>query len=383
MAAEECTAASPTPHSWWDLHPANSLSSWTSSTTNTTSWLHHHQNSTNSASNCDQDDVSISTSLTNASNHSGLTVESSGGGRQPLDQPAVVPPPSNDLIGEHASDNHLWSHVLSSVGRNGDLRSNGPDVGENLFEAMSSKSTSAGFFEPACEYLKKIDGNWEFPNSSVFNNFIKNLDGYDTSTDHDHQSSNESDQRLTKLSNLVSNWSIAPPDPQVNPQFNPKSSHDHISLTSNSVENYSQQLPAFCGMATTKNPVFVSCYGNGNHYHDVKMETQSIDMEAPTSYFRRAFKGTNSNGYHRHNNLINNSEADNFYGSMSHNSPCTYSRLSKPLVDIHTSNPSFRPSNLSDCKKQGLLQAANSLQVKLNNINPSKYYIIFTIYLQT
>ena len=113
MAAEECTATSPTPHSWWDLHPASSFSSWTSSTTNTISWLHHHQKPTNSSSNCDQDDVSISTSFTNASNHSGLTVESSGGGRQLVDQPAVVPPPSNDLIGEHASDNQLWSHVLS------------------------------------------------------------------------------------------------------------------------------------------------------------------------------------------------------------------------------------------------------------------------------
>ncbi|XP_022734637.1 uncharacterized protein LOC111288134 isoform X2 [Durio zibethinus] len=360
MAAEESSAT-------WDLHPAN-----------TTSWLHHHQNPTNSASNCDQDDVSTSTnSLANASNHSGLTLDSSARGRH-VDRPAVVPPPSSDLIGEHASDNdHLWSHVLSSVRSNGDLR-NGPDVGETLFEVISSKSTSAGIFESCCDYLKKIDGNWEFPDSSLFNNFIKNLNGYDTSTDHDdHQSSIESDQRLTKLSNLVSNWSIAPPDPQANPQFNAKSCHDdHISLTSNPVENYSQRLPVFSGMATTKNPVFVSCYGGGNHHHDLKMETLRLDMEAPTSYFRRAFKGTKSNGYqhHHHNSLINNSistEADSFYGSMSHNTPCTstitYSRLSKPLVDhIHPSKPTFRPLNLSDCKKQGL-QAANSLQTRNSN----------------
>ncbi|XVE85505.1 hypothetical protein DITRI_Ditri17bG0096200 [Diplodiscus trichospermus] len=378
MAAEECTAASPTPHSWWDLHPAaNSLSSWStgSSATNTATWLHHHrhQNPPNSAaSNCDQDDLSISTSLTNASNHSGLTVESSGGGggggcgRQLVDQPAAVaPPPSTDLInGEHASDNHLWSHVLSSVGSNGDLRNGSPHVGENLFEAISSKSTSSGIFEPACDYLKKIESNWEFPNSSVFNSFFKNLNGYDTSADHDHQSSIEStDQRFTKLSNLVSNWSIAPPDTQINPHFNPKPCHD-------SMENYSddhQQQPAFCGMAMTKNPVFVSCYGDATYHHDVKMEPQSLDMEAPTPYFRRAFKGSNSNRYHHHHNsFINNSismEADNFYGSSTINS----SRFSKPLVDInHASKPSFRPLSLSDCKKQGV-QAANSLQTRNSN----------------
>ncbi|KAK6242394.1 hypothetical protein SCA6_007783 [Theobroma cacao] len=366
--AEECTASSaitssPAPHTWWDiLHPANSLSSWTSSTTNSptttsTSWHQHHQNPTsNSSNNCDQDDVSISTSLTNASNHSGLTVESSG--RQLVDQP--VPSSTNDFIGEHASDNHLWSQVLSSVGSN--LR-NSQDVGENLFEAISSKSSSAGIFEPACDYLKKIDNNWEFPNpSSVFNNFVKNLNGYTTD---DNQSSIES-ERLTKLSNLVSNWSIAPPDPEVTRQFNPKSC-DQIPLTS-SVENYTQ--PAFGGMATIKNPVFLSCYG---HHHDVKMEAEGLDVEAPTSHFRRAFKGNNSNGYH-HNSLINNSsmEADNFYGSsMSHSpftSTMTYSRLSKPLIDIHASKPCFRPlNNLSDCKKQGIQAATNSLQTRTRN----------------
>ncbi|XVF43533.1 hypothetical protein PTKIN_Ptkin02bG0047100 [Pterospermum kingtungense] len=402
--AEECTttsaviassSSSPTPHSWWDHHPTKSLSSWSTSNAanSTNSWHHHHHhqnpnsNSSNNNNICDQDDVlSISTSLTNASNHSVLTVDESsaggcGGSRQLLDQQDVPPDhPSMDLmnIGEHGSDNHLWSQVLSSVESIGN---SGPDVGENLFEAISSKtnSLSAGIsYEPACDYLKKIDGNWEFPaaNSSVFNNFIKNLNGYnDASTtdidDHDHQGSIES-ERLTRLSNLVSTWSIAPPDPQVNHRFmvNPKS-YDYNSLsTSNSVENFSQQqLPGFCGMATIKNPVFVSRYDNGNYHHnhhDVKMETQSLDMEAPISYYRRAFKGNNGNGYHHHSLINNNSmEADNLYG-LSHSvstSSISYNRLSKPLVDnIHAS----KPLNLSACKKKGL-QAANSLQTRNSN----------------
>ncbi|GMI75227.1 PERICYCLE FACTOR TYPE-A 1 [Hibiscus trionum] len=360
--AEECTAASPSLHTWWDLHHATSLSPWN---INPSSWHHHHHQNPNShSSNCDHDDVlSISTSLTNASNHSVLTSvdESSGGGRGRGQ--LVDPHPSNELInGEHGSDNHLWSHVLSNVGRNG------ADVEENLFEAISSKSNSsaAGIFEPAaCDYLKKIDGNWEISNSSVFNNLIKDMnEGFDTSsTDNDQQSSIEA-ERLTKLSNMVSHWSIAPPDPQLNPpQFiNPKP-----------MENYSQsqqqqQPTVFYGTATVKNPVFSSCY------HDVKMENPSVDIEPPSSYLRRALKtGNNGNGYHLHNSLINSSismEADNFYGSMSH-SPCTsnitYGRLSKPLIDIHApSKPRFRPLNLSDCKKQGL-QAANSLQTRTSN----------------
>ncbi|OMO93923.1 hypothetical protein COLO4_16623 [Corchorus olitorius] len=387
MAAEECTATSSSSpslhsHSWWDiLHPAaaNSLSSWTSS--NSATWQQQqHQNPNSNSSNCDQEDVvsNISTSLnTNASNHSGLTVESSGRHHQLVDQPV---PQSHNLIGEHVSDNHIWSHVLSSVGSNGDLR-NSQDIGENnLFEAISSKTTSSPglIFEPACDYLKKIDtNNWEFPNSSsVFNNFIKNINGnYTNDHHHHHQSSIESaDQRFTKLSNLVSNWSIAPPDPELN------NNHEHMSLnSSSSVENYSNQ-PSFCGMAAAMNiktPVFLSCYGqnqnqNQNH-HDVKME----DMEASNSYFRRAFKGGN-NGYNHHHreSFINNSsmEADNFFGSssMSHSlntSSITYSgRLSKPLVDIHVPNKPYniRPlnNNLSDCKKPA---APTSLQTRSNN----------------
>ncbi|XP_039033911.1 transcription factor bHLH111-like isoform X2 [Hibiscus syriacus] len=332
--AEDCTATSPPLHSWWDLHHATSLSPWT---INPSSWYHHnnhHQNPNSHSSNCDQDDVlSISTSLTNASNHSVLTsVDKSSDGcrgtRRLVEQPTVDPHQSNGLInGEHGSDNHLWSHVLSNVGNNG------ADVGENLFESISSKSNSsaAGIFEPAaCDYLKKIDGNWEISNSSVFNNFIKNMnEGFDTSsTDNDQQSSIER-ERLTKLSNMVSHWSIAPPDSQVNPpQFiNPKS-----------MENYSQsqqqqQPGAFCGMETVKTPVFLPCY------QDVKMENPSVDMEPPSSYLRRPLKTTNNGG----------------------------NGLNKPLIDIHASSkPRFRPLNLSDCKKQGL-QAANSLQTRTSN----------------
>ncbi|KAE8667706.1 Basic helix-loop-helix DNA-binding superfamily protein, putative isoform 2 [Hibiscus syriacus] len=361
--AEDCTAISPPLHTWWDLHHATSLSPWT---INPSSWYHHHhQNPNSQSSNCDQDDVlSISTSLTNASNHSVLTSvdESSGGGgcgtRRLVGQATVDPHPSNDQLinGEHGSDNHLWSHVLTNVG------SNGADVGENLFESISLKSNSlaAGIFEPAaCDYLKKIDGNWEISNSSVFNNFIKNINegfGTSTSTDNDQQSSIES-ERLTKLSNMVSHWSIAPPDPHVNPpQFiNPKS-----------MENYSQSRPAaFCGMETVKNPAFLSSY------QDVKMENPSVDMETPSSYLRRALRTTNNgNGYHLHNSLVNNSismEADNFYGSMSRSPTTSNITYGKPLIDIHASSkPRFRPLNLSDCKKQGL-QAANSLQTRASN----------------
>lgn len=103
---------------WWDLHGAAgpaALSSWcnnsnTSPNSDINPW-HHHQAAApppNHSSNSDED-VSISTSFTNASNHSGLTVESS----RRLLEPAASS--CNDLIApeqQAPSDSHIWSHVF-------------------------------------------------------------------------------------------------------------------------------------------------------------------------------------------------------------------------------------------------------------------------------
>ena len=103
VMAEECTdssvATSSSAPNWWDLHGSSTLSSCYNSTN---PWSQPNPNSNSSC----EEEVSISTSFTNASNHSGLTVESS----RRLIEPASS---TNELIGEPAaSDSHLWSHVL-------------------------------------------------------------------------------------------------------------------------------------------------------------------------------------------------------------------------------------------------------------------------------
>lgn len=103
--AEECTensaATSSSARSWWlDHHHvhANSLSSWSN---NTNTWNPQNPNSNSSSG---DEDVSMSISLTNASNHSGLTVDSS---RRLAESVST-----NELIGETPSNNHLWNHVF-------------------------------------------------------------------------------------------------------------------------------------------------------------------------------------------------------------------------------------------------------------------------------
>ncbi|KAK1305080.1 hypothetical protein QJS10_CPB11g02240 [Acorus calamus] len=184
MAQEGSPEASMTTNTstsnWWELHARSHLP-----------YMHpwHPQNPNSNNSSCDED-ISISTtSFTNASNHSGLSVDSST---------------------EPVMENHLWSQVLLSVGSGGDLASG---HGEKFLESLSSKGLSGDIFEPACNnYLKKLDNNWEFTQSASLQSLEKHLNG-DTSTG----SFVEHERLTTNLSDLVSNWSIAPPEPQTTP----------------------------------------------------------------------------------------------------------------------------------------------------------------------
>ncbi|CAK9177388.1 unnamed protein product [Ilex paraguariensis] len=338
--AEECTessvAASSSTLNWWpDLHTS---SSW-STTTNPWHTPNPHSNSPG------EEDVSMSTSFTNASNHSGLSVESS--------RRLVECSSTNELIGETAPDNHLWSQVFLSVGSSGELP-NGQDVGENLLDSLPSKNISSSMFEPACDYLKKIENSWEFTSSTSYNNLEKHFHGYnDTLIDS---------ERLNRLSNLVSNWSIAPPDPQVTQQFDPRACSN--SLSSN-INQYSQ--PNFCSIKQPANSIR-SFFRQG---HDLKVEDDHREIDATRALCRRSF---NSNGIRYqmgNNNSIVGENGKYYFGGL--DVPCTNTRnfsdavsfnscLSKPLVDINASKPLLKTMNISDSKRQGIQSSCPKFQ---------------------
>ncbi|XP_030512780.1 transcription factor bHLH111 isoform X2 [Rhodamnia argentea] len=216
--AEECAESSVAiaaagtvqPGSWWQDPHGSSISpppppAWIHGS-NHNPWGHHNQNPSSNDSPCDEA-VSISSSAyTNTSIHSGLTVESSGRFLESTSSP-------NELIGEHLSDHHLWNHVLL-VGSGGDLHSHQHEVPENLLDSLSSKTMSnLNSFEPpsatsSCSNYLKKSGNtyniWDFPNTSL--NGSTFMQGQRFSSNH-------------KLSTSVGDWSIAPPDPEVNLPF--------------------------------------------------------------------------------------------------------------------------------------------------------------------
>ncbi|KAJ1403137.1 Myc-type, basic helix-loop-helix [Sesbania bispinosa] len=341
---EECggntiATSTTTPLNWWYLQ-ANSLPSW-----NDTKHTWNNQINPNSSSSCEED---IS-SFTNASNHSSLTVESS---RRLVDPPA---PSSNELMGEHASDNQLWSHVLSGVGSNGELHNNHQEIGENFLDALSSKSMASGMYEPACDYLKKLDTSWEYSaGSTSFNSFEKHLNGFS-------EALIENNERLTKLSNLVSTWSIAPPDPEVSSSHFDSQTNNNMSLNSSMDHHYPQSDP-FGGASNNKNSggAVLPSY---DHHHEDHMKVKQE--------YHHANEVIANNGYQNgFNNSLSIGDSGKFYhgGGLPNLSPCTRnfsdvisfnSRLGiRPLLGgIHAQRPNnLKYLNQSESKKQAGFQ---------------------------
>ncbi|KAJ6356625.1 hypothetical protein OIU78_004679 [Salix suchowensis] len=302
--AQECTESSVAisssmPLNWWDLHHATSLSSLTN---HTSPW---HQSNPSSNSSCEED-LSMSTSFTNASNHYGLTVESA---RQ-----LVEPASSNELMGEHACS-QLWSHILLGVGSNEELGNSQDVIGENLADALSSKTSSAissGIFGTACDYFKKMENNWEFTSPTPFDNFEKHLTGL-------------SDQSLIgsgRFDKLVSQLSIAPSNPEVKRQlFDPLTCS--ISLSPSRMSTVIKDPPGLLFRVR-------SFSSNGAGYHNGGPNSSVV--------------GDNSKYYHG----MPDRSARNFADVS------TFSdRLRKPMIDIQVPKPCFKSINLSDSRNQG------------------------------
>ncbi|XP_063936998.1 transcription factor bHLH112 isoform X2 [Daucus carota subsp. sativus] len=310
MADEETSmlnsaATSSSGPNWWPgnhqhvVHAAP-LSAW--DITNP-SW--NPQNPNSSYSSCEEDiSMSASASL------SRLTVQPTGR----LDGQGCVP---------DSADNHLWNQVLlSAVGNNGDLH-NTQDVGDNSIDAFSLKNFP-------CDYLKKMDDNgWDIPSLE------KNFNGFGNSMFET--------ERLGKASNLINNWSIAPPETEISSQFNPSSCF--ISLS-----------PAADQYSTATNQKMVSSYLP----HNPKLEDETC---ASGNLFGRSMS-TNGTGYPM--GIDSTSVGDNtkFYSAVPDVScnkginfadlPRFSSHLSKPWISIKEAKPILKSLNLSDCKKESL-----------------------------
>ncbi|XP_062186403.1 uncharacterized protein LOC133889986 isoform X2 [Phragmites australis] len=230
--SEASVASSPPPpppsasaavSSWWrDMHlaaypawPPSSAPRWHPMSPAPTTHHQHHVRTTSSGA---EDDLSASnaTMTSFSTNHSGISMDSS--------VPAAA---------DVAAESHLWNQVLmgtgGEVGRSMQAVHDARDYSENFLELLNSKTLAPELFSepPACDYLKKMEygsshgggGGWpdhHFTAAALEKHLSS---GYGGALAHQHQHQHHhgaaaAPERLTaNLSDLLSNWSIAPPNP--------------------------------------------------------------------------------------------------------------------------------------------------------------------------
>ncbi|KAG0544883.1 hypothetical protein BDA96_02G315000 [Sorghum bicolor] len=239
-SASSSTSSAAAVASWWrdSMHPAAygawppqpPAARWPPMPPAPTS--HHHQQqhggrtttSSGGGGGAD-DDLSASnatmTSFTNTSttNHSGLSMADSGG----AEAAAAV-----------AAESHLWNQVLmgagGEVGRSMQAVHDAHDDSENFLELLNSRTLAPELFAepPACDYLKKMEygsshgggggggGGWpdhQFTTAALEKHLSSGYGGGALAHHHAAAGGGGPERLTANLSDLVSNWSIAPPNP--------------------------------------------------------------------------------------------------------------------------------------------------------------------------
>ncbi|XP_068325747.1 transcription factor bHLH68-like [Pyrus communis] len=389
--AEECgvaissSSARLTQQNWWDL--VSSTNPWQQQLNQ------KYSNSSNNCDDLDQDVSNSSTSFTNASNHSSFSVDSSR--IMLVDQRSASS--NDDLInGEQVSENHIWNHVLLNANANHDLSDDDHGVGENFLDALSSKSLSTHhvmYNEPACEDLKKLDNNstWEFINSAAsnFNNFEKQING--GFMDNNMNISIEK-ERLTKMSNQVSTWSIATPEPQVVlNNMPPHQIMDQDNKLCSTILHHDRQYsqpnlchlkpqPFFNDSTSSCNPQMgitnrnsgsslFSCYSSQimkvddqNHGHHNGIEHQ-IGLNNAMAAYNHTSKYFNGNGSLLSDSYYSSSTSTTAARNLADVGSFTSQLGNKPLIDLHAPKSCFKSFNSSDHSKKQTLQTSSSTRM--------------------
>lgn len=245
----------------------------------------------------------------------------------------------------------IWLTVRRSVGTGEDLR-NSHDVGENFLQSLSSKNLTTELFEPACDYLKKLDNCWEFTNQTSY--IEKQLNSFDGSM--------MEPERLPSSSDLVSNWSIAPPNPQLDHQITPKMRT--LSLNScvdrcldSGLSQMKQEPYNFSSYSSTEgglghmNSGYLPCYG-----HHLKGEIQHQGMEAsetPPNGICGGYQLDINNSVVRDNKGYYGMPDVSWANSRAFTDLISFGGcLNQPLVELQASKPCPEGSNSPDSMKQ-------------------------------
>lgn len=198
---------------------------------------------------------------------------------------------------------NLMTHACRSTGGGArSMHQQNHEDSENFLDLLNSKNLAHDMFDlPACDYLKKMDTttaantSWEFASSSSMS--LNPLPNYSS-----NPNPNLTEPGLGHLSDLVSNWSIAPPNTNPNILAPPNQCNTTIcpSKTGNNCLDANH-----VSLIKHENPN-VPSYGNNAVISDGGVDYQ--DFGSPVSSFLRSCQlGMNNNPVLGLNNKLCNS----------------------------------------------------------------------------
>ncbi|KAL6871496.1 hypothetical protein ACP4OV_014325 [Aristida adscensionis] len=219
LASSSSTSSAAVSSSWWrEMHPAYAASStWPPPPAAAVAarWTplaptHQHQQLGRTSSSGADDDLSASNAtMTSFANTSGISMDSSMPGEAAE-------------AGADAAESHLWNQALmgagGEVGRCMEAVHDGHEDSENFLDLLNSRTLApAEVFAgpPACDYLKKMESGSRHGGSSGGwpHQFSASLGGTHAHEHHHNVGVAAPEPVTANLSDMVSNWTLAPPIP--------------------------------------------------------------------------------------------------------------------------------------------------------------------------
>ncbi|RWW89729.1 hypothetical protein BHE74_00001224 [Ensete ventricosum] len=153
-----------------------------------------------------------------------------------------------------------------NVGSGGDMHNHHGD-GDNFLQVLTSKSLSTRnqMSNPACEYLKKLDSSFDFPNPLSLNTFEKHLSSYNGSTNQD--------ERTPQLDRHIAPSSCSSP---MTPFM--------VQYSTSRITPIKHELPTSPSYPGDKSARERRTSYKPHYDRNIEGESEHQDMEAPTAF---------------------------------------------------------------------------------------------------
>ncbi|RRT37947.1 hypothetical protein B296_00044299 [Ensete ventricosum] len=253
------------------------------------------------------------------------------------------------LSGERV-ENQLWNQLSMefgcrrNVGSGGDMHNHHGD-GDNFLQVLTSKSLSTRnqMSNPACEYLKKLDSSFDFPNPLSLNTFEKHFSSYNGSTNQD--------ERTPQLDRHIAPSSCSSP---ITPFM--------VQYSTSRITPIKHELPTSPSYPGDKSARERRTSYKPHHHRNIEGESEHQDMEAPTAFL----PPPSSNGFGYQFGVSSLSDLISF-------GDC----VNRPSMELRPSRSSYLKGSDSS---YGRIQGHDGSSVSMLHFSPDCFCVINSYY---